>query len=84
MGLLMDRGAAIDYADNNAPNLEINGHQLSSKNLNPQSLQSYDAVVVMVNHSYFDLDEIVGHSSLLIDTRNATQGYGDRDNIAKL
>jgi UDP-N-acetyl-D-glucosamine dehydrogenase len=84
LGLLMDRGAEVHYADNNAPNLEIKGHQLSSKNLDPQSLDDYDAVIVMVNHSYFDLDEIVENSSLLIDTRNATQAYGDRDNIAKL
>jgi UDP-N-acetyl-D-glucosamine dehydrogenase len=84
MGLLMDRGATVDYADNNAPNLEINGTTFNSKNVDPQSLQAYDAVVILVNHSYFDLNEIVEHSSLVIDTRNATQELGDRDNIEKL
>jgi len=84
MGLLMNRGVTVDYADNNAPSLEINGTTLNSKNVDPQSLQTYDAVVILVNHSYFDLKEIVEHSSLVIDTRNATQELGDRDNIEKL
>jgi len=82
--LLLDRGVDVSYTDPNAPSLEIKGRQMSSKATDPQSLQSYDATVILVNHSDFDLEEIVENSKLVIDTRNAMRTIGGRDNIVKL
>jgi UDP-N-acetyl-D-glucosamine dehydrogenase len=33
-----------------------------------------DAVIIVTDHSDYDFAEIVKHSNLIIDTRNATKG----------
>jgi UDP-N-acetyl-D-glucosamine dehydrogenase len=41
-----------------------------------------DAVVIVTDHSAYDYTDIVRHSTLVIDTRNATKGVDThRDNI---
>ena len=46
----------------------------SSVPLNEENLKSVDCVVLVTDHSAYDMDEIVRHSQLVIDTRNATRG----------
>jgi UDP-N-acetyl-D-glucosamine dehydrogenase len=38
------------------------------------NLGSYDAVVIVTDHTSYNYQEIVDRSKLIIDTRNATKG----------
>jgi UDP-N-acetyl-D-glucosamine dehydrogenase len=47
---------------------------LGSQLLTPSYLASQDCVLIVTDHTAFDYDEIVRHSRLVVDTRNATAG----------
>jgi UDP-N-acetyl-D-glucosamine dehydrogenase len=77
MQLLQSRGAAFDYNDPYFPKLHkmrhYNFEEMKSVPLNPQTLASYDAVVISTDHSSYDFGAIVDAAKLVIDTRNATR-----------
>jgi UDP-N-acetyl-D-glucosamine dehydrogenase len=85
--LLQARGAHVDYNDPYFPRLHKMRHydfKLTSVDLTPATLAGYDAVVISTAHSSYDFDEIVRHSRLVIDTRNATTNVKqDREKIVK-
>jgi UDP-N-acetyl-D-glucosamine dehydrogenase len=74
--LLKEKGAKVDYNDPYIPRThKQRKHDLKmkSKKLTTQSLKSYDAVLLLTDHSDYDYDWIVEKSQLVIDTRNATK-----------
>jgi UDP-N-acetyl-D-glucosamine dehydrogenase len=74
--LLRDSGAKVDYHDPYFPQLHKMRHydlKLASVDLTPQTLSSYDAVVIATDHSRIDYAWVVKNSKLVIDTRNATR-----------
>ena len=77
MQLLQQRGAEFDYNDPYFPKLHkmrhYNFEDMKSVPLNPQTLASYDAVVISTDHSSYDYEAIVDAAKLVIDTRNATR-----------
>jgi UDP-N-acetyl-D-glucosamine dehydrogenase len=77
MQLLQQRGAMMDYNDPYFPKLHkmrhYNYENMKSVPLNPQTLGSYDAVVIATDHSSYDYAAIVDAAKLVIDTRNATR-----------
>jgi UDP-N-acetyl-D-glucosamine dehydrogenase len=77
MQLLQQRGAHLDYNDPYFPKLHkmrhYNYENMKSVPLNPQSLASYDAVVIATDHSSYDYAAIVDASKLVVDSRNATR-----------
>ena len=77
MQLLQQRGAALDYNDPYFPQLHkmrhYNYENMKSVPLDPQTLASYDAVVIATDHSSYDYTAIVDSAKLVIDTRNATR-----------
>jgi UDP-N-acetyl-D-glucosamine dehydrogenase len=77
MQLLQQRGAEFDYNDPYFPKLHkmrhYNFEDMKSVSLNPQTLASYDAVVISTDHSSYDYEAIVDAAKLVIDTRNATR-----------
>lgn len=69
---LRDRGAIVDYCDPNVPHFpKMREHRfdLSSINLNPETIASYDAVALLTDHSDFDYDMILQYARLVVDTR---------------
>lgn len=85
MERLRDWGALVDYSDSNVPVFpKMREHQfdLSSVALSPEVIASYDAVVLLTDHTDFDYDMIRDHAALLIDTRGK---YRNRpaDNISR-
>ena len=46
---------------------------MSSTPLVMSSLQDYDAVLILTDHSEIDYGAVVQHSRLIVDTRNATR-----------
>jgi len=75
--LLQTRGARLSYNDPHIPVLPSMRHfevpDLTSQELTKEFLASQDCVVIATDHSSYDLDFIVKHSPLVIDTRNATK-----------
>ena len=82
--LLAERGAQVSYHDLHVPQVTIGGRLMGSVELDKNNLGKYDAAIIMVDHSYYDLDAILLHSKLVIDTLDATRALGPRFNIVKL
>lgn len=71
---LHQRGADLSYSDPYVPVLQLNGAALPEQPLDPEALSLADCVIVVTHHAAFDYQMVVDHSSLVIDTRNATRG----------
>ena len=46
---------------------------MTSVDLNPATLASYDCAIIATDHSSYDYDAIVESSQLVVDTRNVTR-----------
>jgi len=77
MQLLQQRGVEFDYNDPYFPQLHkmrhYNYENMKSVPITPQSLASYDGVVIATDHTSYDYNAIVEGSKLVVDTRNATR-----------
>lgn len=88
MEMLLAGGAQLSYNDPHIPQLpEMRHHQvpdMTSVELTPETLAEYDCVLIATDHSAYDYDEIVRHSRLVVDTRNATRDVtAGREKIRK-
>jgi UDP-N-acetyl-D-glucosamine dehydrogenase len=85
MKMLLEKGAVVNYNDPWVPKLHATrkyDFQMSSTPITPEVLAKMDAVIIVTDHSDYDFAEIVKHSNLIIDTRNATKGIrGEVDKI---
>lgn len=88
--LLEQRGlGTIDYADPHVPVLET-GRGATKRTrkaieLSPETIASYDAVIVGTDHSAFKYSEVAKHAKSIIDTRNALGHVPhDRDKVRLL
>ena len=80
MELLRDWGANVSYSDPHVPvfpEMREHSFDLSSVEITPENLAGYDAVVLLTDHSSFDLDMIKEHSSLVVDTRGKYREAAD-------
>jgi UDP-N-acetyl-D-glucosamine dehydrogenase len=71
--LLQDRGAMVDYNDPYIPEippLRKYSLKMHSVELTEENLNSYDAVVIVTDHSVYDPEFILKNANLIIDTRN--------------
>ena len=76
--LLRRLGAEVDYSDPYVPRtVPVRKHDLamSSVAITPESVGSYDAVLISTNHAAFDYGLIAKHARLIIDTRNAMKDH---------
>jgi UDP-N-acetyl-D-glucosamine dehydrogenase len=81
---LRDLGAHVDYNDPHVPAThQMRKYDLRMKSvaLTPQTLGSYDCVLISTNHGVYDWGLIARNSRLVIDTRNALKHITDRGNI---
>ena len=69
--LLENQGADVDYYDPFVPIIKWNGDSKTSlSNISPDSIQGFDAVVILTAHSNIDYQLIREKAQLIIDTRN--------------
>jgi len=83
MELLREWGAEVHYSDPNVPDFpKMREHRfdLSSVDLSPDLLKSYDMVVLLTDHTSFDYDMIEKNASILLDTRGK---FDDKPNVFK-
>ena len=88
MKLLKERGAEISYSDPYIPKLhkmrEYDFSYMSSEPLTENTLRNNDLVLITTDHSKIDYQWVVEHSSLVVDTRNATKTVRNgRDRIVR-
>lgn len=80
--LLEDRRARVSYHDPYVPELILENGSMASVPLTDDTLRLADCVVVLTDHSSFDIPRIVANSRLVVDTRNVTRGlegkFGER------
>lgn len=77
-------GAAITYNDDFIPNIQLSKtDSMASTPLNTVEIQAFDCVVMVTQHSYYNITDIVNQASLVVDTRNATKGIAS-PNIYKI
>ncbi len=74
--MLRARGAAVDYNDPYVPKTHRQREhdlKMTSKPLSAAMLKRYDCVLVATAHSTYDMEFLVQHANLVVDTRNATR-----------
>jgi UDP-N-acetyl-D-glucosamine dehydrogenase len=72
MEKLQAKGAVVAYSDPHVPvfpKMREHHFDLSSVALTPDTLKSYDCVLIATNHDAFDFDLIRKNSGVVIDTR---------------
>jgi len=84
ISLLMGKGARVDYHDPYVPCIkrtreyqDLQGTE--SVPLIPETISSYDAVLIATAHSNIDYQFLVDHAQLVVDTRNATRNVVSTD-----
>lgn len=81
---LRTRGANVQYHDPYVSEITSADWSYESVELTDELLESQDCVMVVTDHSVFDIDRIVELAPLIFDTRNATEPYRDVDHIHRL
>jgi UDP-N-acetyl-D-glucosamine dehydrogenase len=87
--LLEERGAKADYHDPHVPVIpptreHANLTGRASVTLSPETIKSYDAVLIATDHDAVDYKALVSAARLVVDTRNACAKAGlTGDNIVK-
>jgi UDP-N-acetyl-D-glucosamine dehydrogenase len=80
-------GADVDYHDPHVPathKMRQHDLQMKSITLSPETIRSYDCVVVATHHSAYDWQQIADHAQLIVDTRNAMRNVkGRREHIVQ-
>ncbi|MFL5702919.1 MAG: nucleotide sugar dehydrogenase [Ktedonobacteraceae bacterium] len=75
---LLSRKSVVIYNDEYVPSLAIHDQVLHSQPLSSGLLQAADCVVIVTDHSYYDVSWIVQEARCIVDTRNVTRGYNDK------
>jgi len=76
--LLTQKGAVVDYNDPYIPRtkkMRGDGLKKDSVPLTRDTLKKYDCVVIATDHTCYDYELIVKNASLVVDTRNAVNGF---------
>lgn len=76
---LEDLGAEVDYHDPHVPEThKMRKYDLQKHAIqwNPETLASYDAIVIATHHDAYDWQMVVEHASLVIDTRGVLRKLG--------
>lgn len=85
MELLTALGAKVDYHDNLVPKfppMRKHHFELSSVDLTPALIASYDCVALLTDHDYIDYSMLQNNAQLLVDTRGKYRGIL-QENIIK-
>lgn len=84
MTLLEQGGANVDYYDEFVPKIKWDeSEKIGESKLSAEMLKSYDAVVVVTDHTNVDYNFVKKNSELIVDTRNVFKGNTDK-NIIRL
>lgn len=74
---LIERKAVVLYNDEYVPLLKLHDRELHSQALSSGLLQAADCVVVVTDHSYYDIPWIIQEARCIVDTRNMTRSHNN-------
>jgi nucleotide sugar dehydrogenase len=74
---LLSGGAQLTYADPYVREWRVDGHAIGQTALSRDVLAAADLVILLQAHSAFDVESLVRHAPLLLDTQGAATG-GER------
>ncbi|MBY6030851.1 nucleotide sugar dehydrogenase [Halomonas sp. DP8Y7-1] len=72
MEIIESKGAKVAYSDPHVPTFpQMREHHfdLTSEDIGPSSLKSYDAIIIATDHDKFDYDMIGKNAALIVDSR---------------
>lgn len=69
--LLERDGANVDYHDPYVEELKIDGVVMQSVDIPQKTINDYDIVVIITNHSVIDYEQLAESARCVVDTRNA-------------
>ncbi|HHY22316.1 MAG TPA: nucleotide sugar dehydrogenase [Bacilli bacterium] len=81
---LHEKGAKVHYHDPYISEIKVSDRQFTSTSLSPNILNQVDCTLILTDHSKLPYENIVRHSPLVIDTRNATREVRERENVILL
>lgn len=74
--LLRQKGGDVVYHDPHVPNIRFDGGKtMESRSYSSELLDDADCVVIITNHRWYDWEDVLAHSTLVVDTRNALSKY---------
>jgi UDP-N-acetyl-D-glucosamine dehydrogenase len=82
--LLRKKGADVVYHDPFVESIRLDGHHLESCGYSPQLLLEADCVVIVTNHDWYNWQEVVDKSAMIVDTRNALANYKSSERVFSL
>ena len=80
--LLHKNCKTVEYHDNYVKSIQLDKKTFKSTNLTKLGL--YDLIVITTDHTYINYRKILRESQLILDTRNATKGLPNKDNVVLL
>ena len=72
---LLDEGVDVSYSDPHVPSLRLGTAELVSKKFTSGIVKKQKAVVILTDHSAFDMRLVVKNARLILDTRNALRRF---------
>ncbi|MCX8065983.1 MAG: nucleotide sugar dehydrogenase [Candidatus Hydrogenedentes bacterium] len=86
ISMLTNKGAEVSYSDPHIHRLKVNDSILDSFPIQERGLGNFDLIIIVTDHSSFDIEWIVKEGALIFDTRNATKDIYEkyRNKIIKL
>ena len=81
--LLREKGAEVSYNDPYVSQIHVPAGDIESVELSEECLASMDCVVIVADHSCYNMGEVVARAKLVFDTRGVTRGL-KHDNIVRL
>jgi len=72
---LIARKSVVLYNDEYVPSLTLCQQNLQSQPLSTGLLRAADCVVIITDHSYYDVPWIIDEARCVVDSRNMTRGY---------
>lgn len=82
---LKEEGANVEYFDPFIPSYREKGVVREGiREINPETISSYDLVVITAAHTNIDYDMIQKNAKVIFDTKNVMKDIRDRDNIEVL
>ena len=82
--ILNKHGSKVFYYDPYFPYFKVDGIDLKCVKFDKKTLNSFDCVVIVTDHSNIDYRFIAKNSRLIIDTRNALKDVKNRSNIVRI
>jgi UDP-N-acetyl-D-glucosamine dehydrogenase len=77
IGLLMAKGALVEYHDPFIPELRHDTWVKTSVPDLKSAVKAVDCVVIVTNHSQYDYQMVLDNANLIVDTRNAMNKVGN-------